>query len=148
MLKHGRHQNGFTLVEALVALLVLSIGMLGIAALYVESLRAGRTALLRTSAVNLAADMADRIRANRAGGLAYEGAAGVLCNPALGAAAPADQALNEAACWQDTVAATLPNGIGTVDVDDATLPTTYTITVSWGEVGQAVAASYVMRLQT
>lgn len=148
MLKHGRQQNGFTLVEALVALLVLSIGMLGIAALYVESLRAGRTALLRTSAVNLAADMADRIRANRAGGLAYEGAAGVLCNPGLGFAAPADQALNEVACWQDTVAASLPNGIGTVDVDDATIPTTYTITVSWGEVGQAVAASYVMRLQT
>ena len=62
----GRHHSsGFSIVEALVALVVLSVGMLGIAALYVESLRAGRTAVYRTQAVNLAADMADRIRANR-----------------------------------------------------------------------------------
>ena len=57
--------QGFSIVEVLVALVVLSIGMLGIAALYVESLRAGRTAVYRTQAVNLASDMADRIRANR-----------------------------------------------------------------------------------
>lgn len=57
--------TGFSIVEALVALVVLSIGMLGIAALYVESLRAGRSAIYRTQAVNLASDMADRIRANR-----------------------------------------------------------------------------------
>ena len=57
--------KGFTLVEVLVALVVMSVGMLGIAALYLEGLRAGRTALYRTTAVNLAADMADRIRANQ-----------------------------------------------------------------------------------
>jgi type IV pilus modification protein PilV len=57
--------GGFSIVEALVALVVLSVGMLGIAALYVESLRAGRSAVYHTQAVNLAADMADRIRANR-----------------------------------------------------------------------------------
>jgi len=52
-------------VEVLVALIVLSIGMLGIAALYLEGLRATRDALVRTQAVALTADMADRIRANR-----------------------------------------------------------------------------------
>ena len=40
----ARHK-GFTLVEVLVALVVMSVGMLGIAALYLEGLRAGRTAL-------------------------------------------------------------------------------------------------------
>ena len=44
------HARGFTLVEALIALLVLSIGMLGIAVLFVESLQAGRSAQLRTMA--------------------------------------------------------------------------------------------------
>ena len=68
-----RRQRGFTLVEVLVALVVMSVGMLGIAALYLEGLRAGRTALYRTTAVNLAGDMADRIRANRNAGLAYAG---------------------------------------------------------------------------
>ena len=62
--------GGFSIVEALVALVVLSVGMLGIAALYVESLRAGRSAVYHTQAVNLAADMADRIRANRMAGAA------------------------------------------------------------------------------
>lgn len=68
----ARHR-GFTLIEVLVALVVMSVGMLGIAALYLEGLRAGRTALYRTTAVNLAADMADRIRANPNAGLAYAG---------------------------------------------------------------------------
>ena len=46
-------QRGITMVESLVALVVLSIGLLGIASLYVTSLRTGRTALIRTQAVSL-----------------------------------------------------------------------------------------------
>lgn len=66
-----RRERGFSLVEALVALLILSIGMLGIAGLFVESVRSSRTALLRTQAVSLVADMADRIRANAVARGAY-----------------------------------------------------------------------------
>jgi type IV pilus assembly protein PilV len=147
-IRAARSEAGFTLVEALVALLVLAIGMLGIASLYVESLQAGRTALVRTMAINLASDMADRIRANRGGGAAFENAGAAACDPALGPATPDVLATNETACWHDSVAADLPNGDGTVAVDVATTPTTYVITVSWGEVGQADAATYVLRLQT
>jgi len=68
-----RQMEGFTLVEVLVSLVVLSVGLLGIAALYVESLKAGRTSLNRITAITLAADMADRIRANRDAGVAYAG---------------------------------------------------------------------------
>ena len=64
----SRHQHaGFGLVEALVSLVVISVGMIGIAALYGQGLRASGSALYRTIAVNLAADMADRIRVNRRG---------------------------------------------------------------------------------
>jgi len=65
-------QTGFSLVESLVALLVLSIGLLGIAGLFVESVRNSRTALLRTQAINLVGDMADRIRANATARAAYD----------------------------------------------------------------------------
>ena len=41
---------GFTMVEVLVALVVLAIGLLGIAALYLNSLQSGRTAIYRTQA--------------------------------------------------------------------------------------------------
>ena len=67
-------QAGFTLVEVLIALVVLAVGMLGIAALYIEGLRASRTALVRSEAVVLATNMADRIRANLEAGAAYAGA--------------------------------------------------------------------------
>ena len=58
-------QRGFSIVEAMVALLVLSVGMLGIAGLYVTTLRASGSALYRSHAINFAADMADRIRSSR-----------------------------------------------------------------------------------
>ena len=77
---------GFTIVEVLVALVVLSVGMLGIAGLYVITLQSGGTAIYRTQAVNLASDMADRIRANRNAGVAYQnGASGALTCVGAGA---------------------------------------------------------------
>ena len=57
-------QGGFSLVEALIALIIISVGMLGIAGLYVQGMQAGRTSLFRHHAVTLAGDVADRIRAN------------------------------------------------------------------------------------
>ncbi len=74
-----RRNGGFTLVEAMVALIVLSVGLLGIAALYVETLRANRTSLHRTEAVNLATDIADRMRSNRLPADAY--ACASPCDP-------------------------------------------------------------------
>ena len=71
---HGtfkQSQSGFGLIEALVALVVVSVGMIGIAVLYGQGLSASRTAYYRTQAVNLASDMADRIRLNRRAGASY-----------------------------------------------------------------------------
>ena len=56
---------GFTLIESLVALLVLSIGLLGVAAMQLASLQANNGAFQRTQATFLAQDIADRMRANR-----------------------------------------------------------------------------------
>ena len=57
--------KGFTLLEILVALLVLSIGLLGLAGLQTFSLRNNHSALLRSQAVVLAYDALDRMRSNR-----------------------------------------------------------------------------------
>jgi len=56
--------RGFSMLELLLALGVLSIGLLGAAALLLESVRTQASALHRLSALQLARDMADRIRAN------------------------------------------------------------------------------------
>jgi type IV pilus assembly protein PilV len=63
--------RGFTLVETLVALMVLSMGLLGAAALLLDSLRNHASALRRVAASNLVRDMADRIRANPRGASYY-----------------------------------------------------------------------------
>ena len=51
-----RNSKGFSLVEVLIALIIMSVGMLGIAGLYVQSMQAGRTSMLRHHAVTLAGD--------------------------------------------------------------------------------------------
>lgn len=56
--------RGFTLLEVLIALLVFSIGLLGLAGLMVVSVKANNGAYLRTQASFLAQSMADRMRAN------------------------------------------------------------------------------------
>lgn len=63
-MKIKMHMKGFTLVEVLVALLILSIGLLGLAGLQAGGLRSNHSAYLRSQAVMLAHDMADRMRSN------------------------------------------------------------------------------------
>lgn len=65
-------RRGFTLIESLVALVVLSIGLLGAAATLLDSLRAHAEALHRAIALELVRDTADRIRANPLARAAYD----------------------------------------------------------------------------
>jgi len=135
----GHGARGFSLLEAMVALVVLSVGMIGIAALHGHSLSAARTAHLRTQAVNLVSDMADRIRVNPLGGAAYGGpAANQQCDPESGGAycTPEQMAAHDLFVWQKLVSERLPNGVGTVTCDATTMPPTYTIEVRWTEPGQ------------
>jgi len=127
---------GFSLIEALVSLVVISVGMIGIAALYGQGLTAGRVALSRTVAVNLASTMAENIRANRLGKAAYAGAAANSgCNPPGAATCTPDQmAAQDLFLWNQDITAQLPNGVGQVVFVDGS-PPTYTITVTWDEVG-------------
>jgi len=142
--------RGFSLVEVLVALVVMSVGMLGIAALYLEGLRAGRTALYRTTAVTLAADMADRIRANSTAGLAYAGTGpGVDSNCINGAndCTPDQLADDDWFDWNNQLNSQLPDGtVGEIDVAGAA-PATYTITVAWPEIGQEDPATYTLSVR-
>ncbi len=56
---------GFTMIETLVSLVIISIGILGFALLQIESLKAAKTASERTRAIQFANDMMDRIRTNQ-----------------------------------------------------------------------------------
>jgi type IV pilus assembly protein PilV len=130
-------QSGFGLVESLVALVVVSVGMIGIAVLYGQGLSASRTALARTQAVNLASDMADRIRLNRRAGVAYEnGGAGTNrnCEPGGVTCTPVQMAEHDLWVWNRQIDQRLAGADGTVAFAAAVQPT-YTIRITWVEVG-------------
>jgi type IV pilus assembly protein PilV len=142
--------GGFSLIEALVSLVVISVGMIGIAALYGQGLNAGSTALYRTVAVTLAADMADRIRVNRTAGVAYEGApANKHCDPEhppVASCTPVELAAHDRFAWKQRLDAELPNPTGSVDYDGATTPPTFRIDVTWQEPGLS-PVTYTSTLQ-
>jgi type IV pilus assembly protein PilV len=102
-------QRGVTLIEALVALLVLSIGLLGVAGLQMVALRNNHGAHLRSQATVLAYDIADRMRANRAAALAgdYDVAVG-------GTIAGATLAAIDVQTWKQTLSGVLPGGDGSL----------------------------------
>jgi type IV pilus assembly protein PilV len=145
--------KGFSLVEVLVALLVISIGMLGLAALYVETLRLNRTAIYRTQAVTLASDMAERIRANTGGAAGYAGAgADSGCNDGAAAAVEctvAQMAAQDIFDWQQAAQTLLPGGTATIGVVAAGggTPNVFTLTITWTEVSQGGNVSYVMTVE-
>jgi type IV pilus assembly protein PilV len=140
-----QNHGGFSLVEVLIALVIMSVGMLGIAGLYVSSMQAGRTSIFRHNAVTLASDVADRIRANPTAGVDYQGPGGnnncvlgnVDCNPA-------QMAANDIDLWKAQAADTLPNGTITIIFDDNPVPPTYQITVTWDEAGETTPPSFTI----
>lgn len=119
-------EGGFSLVEVLVALLVLSIGLLGLAGLQAGSVRANHGAYLRSQATALGYDMLDRMRANRTSALNGN------YDVAMSASAPTSTttlADKDKAGWLDSLDTTLPGGDGSV----ATNGKRVTITVQWSD---------------
>jgi type IV pilus assembly protein PilV len=123
--------QGLTLVEILIALLVLSIGLLGLAGLQTMSLKFNTSAYYRTQATALAYDFADRMRANRQAALA--GSYNVALQdppPACGAAVLAATAVEEdIAAWRDALACRIPQSTGEVALNGNEV----TITVQWAD---------------
>jgi type IV pilus assembly protein PilV len=140
---------GMTLVEILITLLIVSIGLLGVAGLHSYSMRNNYDALMRSHASALVSEMMDRMRVNR--NLVYTGGAASEYEIAISDAAPAvgtgsSQAIRDVAAWLGTLAEQLPNGDGRIDIDQATR--VVTIEVQWGERGDGVTAASVMSFVT
>ena len=82
-----KSRSGFTLIEVMIAILVLGIGLLGFALLQTMSVRFSQSANYRTQATNLTYEMLDQMRANRIMDAAYAGdytASSDSCEPATG----------------------------------------------------------------
>jgi len=144
-------QSGFTLLEVLVAMLVLSIGLLGLAGLMASSMRNNQSAYHSTQATWLAYDILDRMRANRAGALAGGyGTASALGAPAnCPTAAPTSGSIaaQDIGGWKNMVACALPEGDGAITVTPANRRVS--ITVQWNDSrGTGDAAALATRQLT
>lgn len=71
-----RASAGFSMIEVLVALVILAIGLLGFALLQTMNMRFTQSANYRTQATNLAYDLLDQMRANRMQAFWYSGSTG------------------------------------------------------------------------
>lgn len=153
-------QRGFTLLEILVAIVVLSIGLLGLAGLQVVSLNNNQIAYYRAIASQQAYDIADRMRANLAGVSAgrYDAlAASIPTDPdcVTNVCSVANMAIADHSLWNAANARLLPAGVGTVQCfegltagcTNAGPNWTFDLTVSWTEKNEAGNAtqSFVTR---
>lgn len=123
---------GFSLLEVMIALLVLAIGLLGVAALQARGLKYNHEAHVRSQATVLAYDIIERMRAVRDSGNAAQALAAYTSAPA-GACSPlAPTAQSDVKCWADDLAQRLPGGRGTIAVN-GTDPNLFDITVQWAD---------------
>lgn len=127
-------EQGFTLLEILVAILVLSIGLLGLAGLQATGLQSNHSGYLRSQATIFAYEMADRLRANRS--TAVDGNYDI----ALTDSAPSGTTIQDIdrSDWLSRLATALPSGDGAVDcatTASANGETTClcTITIQWND---------------
>lgn len=129
--------SGFALIEVLVSVLVLGIGLLGLAGLHAASFRDNQGASFRSQAVYAVNDLADRMRANRTAAIAgdYLNAANPAGSACLGPAACTSTQMANAdlVTWNNFITVTLPNGTANIAClpvacgDDAV----HIITVNW-----------------
>lgn len=135
--------RGFTLIEILVTVIVLSVGLLGLAGLQAASLKFNSTAYQRSQATSLAYDIADRMRAN------VVAARGGNYDIALGAVAPTGGttlAAIDLREWRRALTNTLPSGTGSVD--SVTNSPIFTIIIQWDDDRDSTTAVQSFQMDT
>jgi type IV pilus assembly protein PilV len=126
--KPAGRQGGASLIEVLVAVVLLSLGVVGLAGLQFNGVKFNHSAYLRSQGVSLAYDLTDRIRANLDAcntpatcsyvtplATVFDGTAAQVCGSATPAvASAAAMAAVDVNQWKSCIENTLPSGSGQV----------------------------------
>lgn len=139
-------QQGFSLFEVLIALVILALGMLGIAHMLLITHKTNSSSYIRQQAIQSAYDILDRIHANRSAAisgnysisnLVSSGAPTIPSPPAANCSStlcsPAQLASYDTWHWLATDMARLPNGCGAVSTRLSGINTIVTVTVQWDD---------------
>lgn len=125
-------QRGFTLLETLIALVVLSIGLLGIAKLVTGAVHANDSGYMRGQATQLAHEILDEMRANRPGAQFY-GGTGAFIDCSAGNCSNQQLAGLDTYNWLAAVKAALPDGKGFIIPSSGVGGEAATIIVQWDD---------------
>lgn len=139
MLKTYKSVAGFNMLEMLVAIIVLSVGLIGVATLQMRGQQFNYVAYIRTQATFLAYDLMDRMRLNQERDIYvqdYNDIPGDCPSPAEDscdsqACDPKSLAKYDMAEWCQLLDTFLPKGKATIA--DGDMPGQYRITISWDE---------------
>lgn len=150
---------GFTLIEVLVAVVILALGLIGLAGLQATGLANNQSAYNRSQVSQLAYDISDRMRSNASSAAAYVAATapgsipscpnGTInpCTSCTTAATQCDGATmvsKDVFDWTTALSTTIPGGVGRVTTEGQF----YVVTIQWDDNKSGAAnANFVMRFQ-
>lgn len=128
---HTLQQKGISLLEVLIALVILSVGLLGLAQLQITGIKQNHDAWLRSQATNLTYDMLDRLRVNRnaaRGGNYNQTFANIACDRNIVLSGNVTQ--RDLAEWNNMIACSLPDGSGQITHHG---DNQFTVEIRWNE---------------
>lgn len=103
------YQSGFSLLEVLVTMIIVAVGLMGFAAMMVQSMKNNRISMQRSTATFYAYDIIDCMRVNRSNRDSY--AVNFGDTKTTGTTVVANNDVND---WQAALSTKLPSGQGKI----------------------------------
>jgi type IV pilus assembly protein PilV len=133
LISRFKKQQGFTLIEVLISLLILAVGLLGMASLMTTSMQSSHNAYSRNEASLLAYDIVDRMRINRDQAVTSNDYVLAVDDEPTDPGCPeegctaGEQAQLDLFQWYSSMQSNLPGGTAEISRSD----TQYTINLNW-----------------
>jgi len=137
LMRGSYRERGFTMIEVLVAMIILAIGLLGVAGLQALSLKQTSNSAVRSLVTMHAYDLSERMRSDFDDIAVFEKADSTAC----------DSCDAKLSAWHDRLIEDVPTASTEVDVTTNADSSFAEITVSWTErdIGNdALAQSYTL----
>ena len=137
MMPHQKSARGASLLEVLVTIVIMAVGLLGLAKLQVSNLRNNQNVLYRTEATFLANDILDSMRVLSSVAPHDKAAHYLVATGSSTAAGPSAVALADVSAWKARLAQALPDGDGSISVNGRIV----TIRIEWNDRRAGTPAS-------